>query len=93
MKLVAAVLPKLTAVAPVKSVPVIVTDVPPVVKPLEGLRLVTAGGATIPFTCTEAVEPTEFRVVSAEFPAASLSVPPFTESDPTVIPSLSKSPD
>ena len=41
---VAAVPSKLTAVAPVKPVPVIVTVVPPVVGPLDGLRLVTVGG-------------------------------------------------
>ncbi len=40
---VAGVLPKLTAVAPVKSVPVSVTDVPPVVTPLDGLNPVTVG--------------------------------------------------
>ena len=37
VKLVALVLPKRTAVAPVKSVPVIVTVVPPAVGPLFGL--------------------------------------------------------
>ena len=36
----AAVAPKLTAVAPVKPVPVIVTDVPPAVGPFVGLTLV-----------------------------------------------------
>ena len=40
---VAGVPPKLTAVAPVKSVPVSVTDVPPVVTPLDGLKPVTVG--------------------------------------------------
>ena len=44
---VAAVPSKLTAVAPVKPVPVIVTVVPPVVLPLEGLRAVTVGAATV----------------------------------------------
>ena len=43
---VAAVVPKSTAVAPVKLVPVIVTRVPPVVGPLVGLRPVTVGAAT-----------------------------------------------
>ena len=42
---VAAVVPKSTAVAPVKPVPVIVTGVPPAVVPLVGLRPVTAGAA------------------------------------------------
>jgi preprotein translocase subunit SecG len=46
VKLAAAVLPKLTAVAPVKLVPVIVTDVPPEVGPLPGLIAVTAGAGT-----------------------------------------------
>ena len=38
--------PKLTAVAPLKSVPVMVTTVPPVVGPLLGLTPVTLGGVT-----------------------------------------------
>jgi hypothetical protein len=37
--------PKVTAVAPVKPLPVIVTDVPPPVGPLLGLMLVTVGVA------------------------------------------------
>jgi len=43
---VAAVVPKLTAVAPRKSVPVMVTLVPPVSGPLLGLTAVTAGAAS-----------------------------------------------
>jgi hypothetical protein len=43
VKLVAAVVPNVTAVAVVKSVPVIVTDVPPVVGPDVGVTLVTVG--------------------------------------------------
>ena len=43
VKLVAAVVPKSTAVAPVKLVPVIVTEVPPAAGPLVGLRPVTVG--------------------------------------------------
>lgn len=43
-KLVAAVPPTLTAVAPKKFVPVIVMAVPPSVLPLEGARLETVGG-------------------------------------------------
>jgi hypothetical protein len=46
MKLVAGVEPKLTAVAPVKLVPAIVTLVPPAVDPELGLTLVTVGSAT-----------------------------------------------
>ena len=45
VKFVAAVVPKSTAVAPVKPVPVIVTDVPPAAGPLVGLRPVTVGAA------------------------------------------------
>jgi hypothetical protein len=40
----AALLPKLTAVAPEKLVPVMVTLVPPDAGPVFGLTLVTAGG-------------------------------------------------
>ena len=36
--------PKSTAVAPVKSVPVTVTEVPPAAGPFEGLTPVTVGG-------------------------------------------------
>jgi hypothetical protein len=43
VKLVAGVAPKLTAVAPVKFVPVMVTDDPPAAGPLTGLILVTTG--------------------------------------------------
>ena len=45
-KLVALTDPNLTDVAPVKPVPVIVTDVPPAVGPEFGLTLVTVGAAT-----------------------------------------------
>ncbi len=44
VRFVAGVVPKSTAVAPVKLVPVIVTKVPPAVEPLVGLKLVTVGG-------------------------------------------------
>ena len=43
---VAGVVPKSTAVAPVKPVPVIVTRVPPAAGPLFGLIPVTVGAAT-----------------------------------------------
>jgi hypothetical protein len=46
VNVVAAVAPKLTAVAPVKLVPVMVTDVPPAVVPNVGLTAVTVGAAT-----------------------------------------------
>ena len=45
----AAVPPRVTAVAPVKSVPVMVMAVPPSVEPLFGEILVTVGGA-LPIT-------------------------------------------
>jgi hypothetical protein len=43
VKLVAAVEPNLTDVAPARFVPVIVTDVPPPVPPAVGLTAVTVG--------------------------------------------------
>ena len=43
VKLVAAVEPNLTAVAPAKPVPVIVTEVPPAAGPTLGSTLVTVG--------------------------------------------------
>ena len=43
--IVAAVLPKSTAVAPLKAVPVIVTEVPPANGPTVGLTAVTTGPA------------------------------------------------
>jgi hypothetical protein len=46
VKLVAAVDPNVTAVAPLRLVPVIVTVVPPAVDPPVGLTLDTVGGAT-----------------------------------------------
>ena len=46
VKLVALVAPNLTAVAPVKLVPLIATTVPPVVGPEFGLTRVTVGAAT-----------------------------------------------
>jgi hypothetical protein len=48
---VAFAVPNLTAVAPVKSVPAIVTVSPPTVLPLVGLILVTAGGAAGESVC------------------------------------------
>ena len=45
VKLVAAVTPKVTPVAPVKSVPVSVTTVPPAVLPELGVTAVTVGAA------------------------------------------------
>ena len=45
VKVVAASVPKCTAVAPVKAVPVMVTEVPPAVGPEVGLTPVTVGAA------------------------------------------------
>ncbi len=42
----AAVVPNVTAVAPVKLLPAMVTAVPPVVGPLEGVTAVTVGDGT-----------------------------------------------
>jgi hypothetical protein len=47
-KLAAGVLPKYTATVPSRSVPVMLTDVPPPLLPLEALRLVSVGtGAAV----------------------------------------------
>ena len=46
VKVVAGVVPKSTAVAPVKPVPVMVTEVPPAVGPEPGATEVTVGAAT-----------------------------------------------
>ena len=46
MKLVAAVEPKLTPVAPLKPVPVMVTEVPPARGPAAGLMALTVGAAS-----------------------------------------------
>ena len=45
VKLVAAVVPNLTVLAPVKPVPVTVTEVPPVLGPELGATAVTVGPA------------------------------------------------
>ena len=45
VKFVAGVVPKSTAVAPVKPVPVMVTNVPPDAGPDDGLMLVTTGAS------------------------------------------------
>ena len=46
VNLLALVAPNLTAVAPVKFVPVMTTEVPPVAGPLDVARLLTVGAAT-----------------------------------------------
>ncbi len=47
VKVVAATVPNLTPVAPVKLVPVMITEVPPAVVPVAGLTPVTVGGAGV----------------------------------------------
>ena len=64
---VAATPPKLTAVAPVKFVPVIVIDVP--VPPLVGVNAVTVGGGTNVNPANDAVPP---GVVTFTFPVAPI---------------------
>ena len=54
VKLLAAVAPKETPVAPVKPVPVMTTVVPPALDPLDGLILVTVGVERSP-TITELI--------------------------------------
>ena len=56
VEFVAGVVPKSTAVAPVKPVPVIVTNVPPAAGPLVGLRPVTVGAATAVYVNSSAAE-------------------------------------
>jgi hypothetical protein len=55
VNVLAALVPNVTAVAPVRFVPVIVTLVPPAVGPLEGETLVTVGAPGVPPTVTVTV--------------------------------------
>jgi hypothetical protein len=48
VKVEAAVVPNFTVLAPVKLVPVMVTEVPPAVDPVLGLTLVTVGAGGAP---------------------------------------------
>ena len=71
MKLVAAVLPKLTAVTLVKPEPVIVTDVPPEVVPADGLTDVMIGAPKVYLDPAEVVEvPAALVAVMSMVPAA-----------------------
>ena len=54
--LVAATLPNITTVALPRLVPVIVTWMPPAVRPAEGLTPVTAGGAAVMLKAFEVAE-------------------------------------
>ena len=77
VKVVAAVLPKSTAVAPVKPVPSMTTLVPPVVGPAVGLTLETTG-CTVPAmaTCTALMlTPSTVTVASRGVPLATLLSP------------------
>jgi hypothetical protein len=57
----AAIEPNLTAVAPLKPLPVMVTEVPPAIEPEDGLTFVTVGGAggvtPVPATISTATPP------------------------------------
>jgi hypothetical protein len=57
----AAIDPNLTAVAPLKPLPVTVTEVPPAIEPVFGLTFVTVGGAggvtPVPATISTATPP------------------------------------
>ena len=59
LKVVAAVVPNLTAVAPFSAVPVMVTDVPPTVEPLVAVNdvMVGAGTTNVKFPVEVAVPP------------------------------------
>ena len=86
--LVAGVPPKVSDVASVKLVPVITTEVPPAITPVNGLNPVTEGTAAL--TSTAEVDPTEFKVNVAALPAASVMVlPPRVIALPTAMPSVS----
>src|SRR5271166_4739192 len=77
VKVVAGLAPKSTVVAPVKSVPVIVTTVPPWVVPELGLTLVTVGaGVTkVKWSAPELAEvPDGVVTVVSTVPAASAGV-------------------
>jgi len=67
VKLAAPLEPKLTADAPVRLVPVMVTEVPPAVGPVAGETEVTAGGRVPPEVCTE-------TLVAAGVPAGATAV-------------------
>ena len=72
VKLVAAVLPKLTAVTLIKPVPVMVTDVPPAVVPAAGLTDVITGAPKVYFEPADVAEvPAALTAVMSTVPAAS----------------------
>jgi hypothetical protein len=73
---VALVVPKSTAVAPVKFVPVMLTEVPPAAAPETGLTAVTVGGVTYvkPSAALVAEVPPEVVTVTSTVPAACVGV-------------------
>ena len=86
VKLVAGVMPKSTAVAPVKAVPVIVTVVPPVTGPSVGLMLVTVGAATyVNWSAGEVADvPSTLVTVTSTTPVPAGSSAMIVESERTV---------
>ena len=79
VKLVAAVLPKLTAVTLIKPEPVIVTDVPPAVVPAAGLTDVMTGAPKV------YLEPADVVEVPAALVAVMLTVPAASAGEVAVI--------
>ena len=77
---VTAVLPKVTAVAPVKPLPVMATDVPPRVEPYIGKIPVTAGAVAYVYLSTEEVADVPPGVVTV-----TSTVPAGLAGDVTVI--------
>jgi hypothetical protein len=72
VKLVAGVPPNSTAVAPVKPVPVMVTEVPPAVVPLAGLRPVIAGAAALIVNVAPDDVPPELVTVTVAVPGVAI---------------------
>jgi hypothetical protein len=105
VKLAAAVVPKRTAVAPVRVVPVIVTDVPPPTSPTFGLTAVTVGALRYVYPFVTVVEPPLAVTTTSTAPAAwagvrtSISPDPFppeivaaTPPNVTLVPELTQVP-
>ena len=72
---VALVLPNLTAVAPVKLVPVMATPVPPVVGPEFGFTLVTVGAVAATQLAVTVLLPSASLIVRVEFSVVSPLAP------------------
>ena len=80
---VAAFAPNITPVAPVRFVPVIVTDVPPATGPLVGLNNDTVGAATYVNETAFVDVPPGVVTVTADTPAAPTGVTAVTEVEET----------